>query len=253
MISRVQDFVVPITMSPPAASQEHKQQYVRRLFDGIAPRYDFLNHFLSSGFDILWRRKAVGFLRDEHPGRILDVATGTADVAIEAARTLDATVQGIDISGEMLKLAKAKVSRFGLVDRVLLELGEAESLRFQTDSFDAATVAFGVRNFADVDQGLAEILRVLRPNGTLVILEFSRPRTFPFRQLYGFYFRRVLPVIGGIVSKKKESYEYLPHSVMEFPDGDEFLDILTRAGFANTRQHTLSLGIATIYTGKKPG
>ncbi len=221
------------------------------MFDGIAHRYDFLNHFLSGGIDILWRRRAIRTLEARHPAKVLDVATGTADFAIEAAKTLRASVIGVDISDEMLALGREKIRRLGLSDAVSLKRGKAESLDFPDETFDAVTVAFGVRNFADVQRGLREMCRVLRPGGVAVILEFSQPRTPIVRSLYGFYFERILPWIGGIVSSNRASYEYLPSSVLQFPDGTEFLRILQGAGFALTKWHPLTMGIASIYLGYK--
>jgi demethylmenaquinone methyltransferase/2-methoxy-6-polyprenyl-1,4-benzoquinol methylase len=241
-----------LLMNPPIPEgQSIKQEYVRSLFDGIASHYDFLNHFLSSGFDILWRRRAIQFLKERHPRTVLDIATGTADLAIEAAQSLGASVIGVDISRKMLTIGKAKVSHKGLDELITLTEGNAESLVFEDSTFDAVTVGFGVRNFSDIRLGLAEMYRVLKPNGTALILEFSRPRTLMFRHLYNFYFDRILPFIGGIVSKRRESYEYLPKSVKDFPDDKAFLGLLTSIGYSDTRQYRLTFGIATIYLGTK--
>jgi demethylmenaquinone methyltransferase/2-methoxy-6-polyprenyl-1,4-benzoquinol methylase len=228
-----------------------KQESVRTMFDGIARRYDVLNHVLSSGFDILWRKKAIRLLRKTSPKTILDVATGTADFAIEAARLLDASVIGLDLSEQMLQRGTEKVRRKGLESHINLEQGQAEALRFENESFDAVTVAFGVRNFADIDRGLTEMFRVLRPGGTAMVLEFSKPRLFPFKQLYRFYFHNILPRIGGYISNRKEPYRYLPNSVEGFPDGNSFLLMLQKAGFVQTQLRLLTFGIATIYTGTK--
>lgn len=228
-----------------------KQESVRIMFDGIAHRYDLLNHVLSSGFDIFWRRKAIKLLRKASPQTILDVATGTADFAIEAAKRLDAKIIGIDLSEQMLQKGTQKVRRQRLEGRITLEQGQAEALRFENDTFDAVTVAFGVRNFANIERGLTEMFRVLRPGGTALVLEFSKPRTFPFKQLYRFYFHNILPSIGGYVSSRKEPYQYLPDSVEGFPDGNNFLALLQNAGFTQTRQRVLTFGIATIYMGTK--
>ena len=251
MVPRISAISYPKMNPPMPDAQSEKQEYVRSLFDGIARRYDFLNHFLSFGFDILWRRRSVQLLAHYRPKTILDLATGTADLAIEAATTLNATVVGIDISDEMLTIGKEKVHGRGLAHRVTLRRGRAEALDFESDSFDAATVAFGVRNFSNVGQGLREMHRVLRPGGVALVLEFSKPRVFPFNTLYGFYFRRILPFIGGLVSQSRASYEYLPNSVHQFPDGSEFLNILQSAGFTRTESHPLTMGIATIYLGVK--
>lgn len=229
-----------------------KEEYVRSLFDGVAAHYDFLNHLLSSGIDIWWRKRAIRLLRPQRPQTILDVATGTADVAIEAARTLRVKVTGVDLSQAMLDLGREKVRRKGLDQHVTLRRGAVESLPEPDGTYDAVTVAFGVRNFSDVHKGLSEMARVLKPGGTAVVLEFSKPKTFPFRQLYGVYFRSILPLVAGIVSNQRESYEYLPQSVLAFPDGPEFLAMMRAAGFADTRQIRLTFGIASIYLGTKP-
>jgi demethylmenaquinone methyltransferase/2-methoxy-6-polyprenyl-1,4-benzoquinol methylase len=238
------DFPLPEPQSP-----QHDR--IRALFDHIAHRYDFLNHFLSSGFDILWRKRLVALLRPYRPNLILDVATGTADVAIEAARALGARVIGVDISTRMLDLGRSKVLTGGLKNQVDLRPGTAEHLEFDANSFDAVTVAFGVRNFADIRQGLSEMLRVLKPGGVAAILEFSRPQSFPFRHIYNFYFHHILPRIGGLISKHRASYEYLPESVRHFPDRKEFLEIVKTVGFSEGDIHPLTLGIATIYVGTK--
>jgi len=227
--------------------QSAKQNYVRSLFDGIASRYDLLNHLLSFGFDILWRKKAIRLLRGYHPRLMLDVATGTCEFAIEAAASLDAEVTGVDISTQMLNIGRGKVRRKGLEHRVRLDLGAAESLNFKAETFDAVTVAFGVRNFSDFRLGLREMRRVLKPGGVALILEFSKPRQYFFSRLYSLYFHRVLPVIGGLVSGNQDSYEYLPQSVGNFPDSTAFLEILRSIGFSATEEHRLTFGIATIY------
>ncbi len=232
-------------------AEPEKEKYVRTLFDGIAPRYDFLNHLLSGGFDILWRRKAIRLLNQRHPRSVLDIATGTGDFAIEAATGLRADVTGVDISENMLRIGRAKVAALGRGGQIRLQTGKAEALDFPARSFDAVTVAFGVRNFADVGKGLAEMARVLRPGGTAVILEFSTPKGPIFGPLFSFYFRRILPAIGGFVSRSRSSYEYLPESVRSFPDGDDFLRLLRASGFSDTAALRLTLGIATIYTGIK--
>lgn len=225
--------------------------YVRSLFDSIAYRYDLLNHLLSGGMDFYWRRKAIGHLRDLHPRRILDVATGTADFAIAALQLRPEQVVGIDISEKMLALGRKKLHERGLQDIVLLEAGEAESLRFDSDAFDAVIVAFGVRNFEHLERGLQQMQRVLRAGGKVVVLEFSRPSALLFRKLYLFYFRYLLPWIGRVISRHEEAYTYLPNSVMQFPEGEEFLAVLRRTGFSNVCQDRMTFGIATIYTGVK--
>ena len=225
--------------------------YVRSLFDSIARRYDMLNHLLSGGIDMYWRKKAIDALRGVPPGRILDVATGTADLAIAAAALAPREVVGVDIAEEMLSVGRRKIAARGLSPLVSLRMGEAESLPFAGSSFDAAIVAFGVRNFENLEAALGEMLRVLRPGGKLVVLEFSRPRRFPFRQIYLAYFLRVIPVMGRVISGNGEAYSYLPSSVMAFPEGEEFLSILRGAGFRAARAERLTFGIATIYTAEK--
>ncbi len=225
--------------------------YVQSLFDAIAYRYDLLNHLLSGGVDFYWRRRAIEHLRALHPGRILDVATGTADFAIAALRSGAQEVVGIDIAEEMLHVGRRKVDRRGLSRQIRLMSGEAEHLAFADGSFDAAIVAFGARNFENLEKGITEMQRVLRTGGKIVVLEFSRPQAFPFKQLYFFYFRRILPFIGRIISGHSDAYTYLPASVMEFPDGQDFLSILQAAGLRETRTERLTFGIASIYTGIK--
>ncbi|HLF20194.1 MAG TPA: bifunctional demethylmenaquinone methyltransferase/2-methoxy-6-polyprenyl-1,4-benzoquinol methylase UbiE [Bacteroidota bacterium] len=225
--------------------------YVRSLFDSIAFRYDFLNHALSAGLDVLWRKRAIGFLQPFHPQHILDVATGTADLAVESARTLGSIVVGVDLSQEMLRIGRSKIESMGLSSRITLIEGTAEELTFADKSFDAVTAAFGVRNFTDLRQGLAEMYRVLKTGGAAVILEFSRPSNRIVDKFFGFYFKHVLPVVGGFISGNAEAYRYLPKTVGEFPAGLDFLSILHKVGFNETIQYPLTLGIATIYIGIK--
>jgi demethylmenaquinone methyltransferase / 2-methoxy-6-polyprenyl-1,4-benzoquinol methylase len=229
----------------------YRQMYVRSLFDSIAYRYDFLNHTLSSGIDILWRRRAVRLLQDAHPKRILDVATGTADLAIETARLNPEQVIGVDISTKMLEIARVKILKKHLEDIITLESGEAEHLRFETGSFDVVMTAFGVRNFENLELGLREFHRVLRSGGTAMILEFSQPSRSPVKQFYQFYSRYLLPFLGGLISKNRSAYEYLPSTIMEFPDGEEFCDCLLSAGFSNATWYPQTFGIASIYVAEK--
>ncbi len=228
-----------------------QKQYVRTLFNGIAHRYDLLNHLLSAGCDVYWRRKAIALLAPARPGRILDVATGTGDFAIAALRANPRSVVGVDIAENMLALGRKKIARRGFAHLITLRTGDAEALEFPPDSFDAVTVAFGVRNFENLENGLRGMLRVLRPGGTAVILEFSRPRRAPLRQAYFFYFRAILPRIGRAVSSHEEAYSYLPDTVMRFPEGAEFLGIMQQAGFSHTTAQRLTGGIVTIYSGTK--
>ena len=228
-----------------------RKEYVRRLFDSIAYRYDLLNHLLSGGVDFYWRRTAIETLASHKPKRILDVATGTADFAIAAFRLNPEEVVGVDISDAMLEFGRRKIAAKKLSDKIRLEAGEAEDLDFPDNHFDAAIVAFGARNFENLERGLMEMRRVLKTGGTILVLEFSKPHVFPFKQLYLFYFLNILPLVGRIVSKDKEAYRYLPDTVMQFPDGEEFLDILRKVGFSSVNQRSLTFGIATIYCGEK--
>lgn len=228
-----------------------EKEYVRNLFDGIAFRYDLLNHLLSGGVDFFWRRRAVEHLRGVRPRTILDVATGTADFAIAALRLKPDRVVGVDIAQNMLEHGRAKLVRRKLDGIITLQAGEAEHLPFPTDSFDAAIVAFGARNFENLQQGLSEMHRVIRRGGKIVVLEFSRPRVFPFSMVYFFYFKHLLPLIGRIVSNHRYAYRYLPETVLKFPEGDDFLRILNGIGFTELREERLTFGIATVYSGTK--
>jgi demethylmenaquinone methyltransferase / 2-methoxy-6-polyprenyl-1,4-benzoquinol methylase len=235
---------------PPVGEARGKKEQVEAMFDHIAPRYDLLNRVLSMGIDQVWRRKAVQLLQDDKPQRILDVATGTADLAIEAAHRLDAKkIVGVDISEEMLKIGREKVERLGLSERIMLRHGDSERLPFSDGQFDAALVAFGVRNFENLGKGLAEIRRSLRKGGALVVLEFSQPRSFPVKQVYGLYSRHVLPRIGGAISKDPGAYQYLPDSVAAFPSGPDFLKKMEEAGFNHLSWKPLTFGIASLYKG----
>lgn len=220
------------------------------MFDRIAPRYDLLNRVLSFGIDRRWRKKAVDLLREARPQRILDVATGTADLAIEAMRLEPERVVGIDIAEEMLSIGREKVERLGYEDRIQLRTGDAEKLPFSDSQFDAVLVAFGVRNFEDLRRGLSEMKRVLKRGGSVVVLEFSRPTAFPVRQLYGFYSRYVLPRVGGAVSRDSGAYQYLPDSIAAFPAGQDFLDVLASVGYQDVQCRPLTFGIASLYTGR---
>jgi len=228
-----------------------KKEQVARMFNNISHRYDFLNHFLSLGIDKGWRRKAVNLLKPLKPRIILDVATGTADFAIEALRINPEKVIGVDISEGMLDVGRKKLIKRKLDDRIELRQGDSENLPFEENKFDAVTVGFGVRNFENVQRGLEEIKRVLRPGGMLVVLEFSRPGRFPFKQLYNFYFKVILPKIGRMVSRDSAAYTYLPKSVEAFPDGEDFLTILTNLGFSEPACKPVTFGISSIYTARK--
>jgi demethylmenaquinone methyltransferase/2-methoxy-6-polyprenyl-1,4-benzoquinol methylase len=222
------------------------------MFDSIAWRYDFLNHLLSFGIDRIWRRKAV----EQFSGRfknpvILDVATGTADLAISAARTSPGSITGIDISEKMLAVARRKINARGLSELIRFINCDSENICFESNTFDVAMVAFGVRNFSDPLKGLSEMRRVIREGGLVIILEFSRPGKFPFRNIYNFYFRHLLPMIGGWFSKDRKAYRYLNESVMKFEDNEDFMKMMRDAGLKDVRQKRLTFGVASIYTGIK--
>jgi demethylmenaquinone methyltransferase/2-methoxy-6-polyprenyl-1,4-benzoquinol methylase len=224
------------------------------MFDSIAPRYDLLNRVLSLGIDQRWRTQAIRLLEPDEPRRIVDVATGTADLAIKAERLLHPReVVGVDLSAEMLRFGREKLDRRGLTPRVTLQQADAETLPFAEGDFDAALVAFGVRNFEDLDAGLQEIARVLRPGGALVVLEFSHPRQAPIKQLYRFYSRHILPRIGGAISQNNGAYQYLPESVAAFPDGPDFLARMEAAGYRDLLWQPLTFGVASLYKGYVDG
>jgi demethylmenaquinone methyltransferase/2-methoxy-6-polyprenyl-1,4-benzoquinol methylase len=230
-----------------------KGEHIRDMFNSIAPRYDFLNRLLSLGIDRRWRKFAVRKILFSENGVILDVATGTADVAIEIATATPQTVKitGVDFSEQMIELGIEKVKKAGLTERIALKVAPCEAIPFEDGTFDSATIAFGIRNVVDRLVGLKEILRVLKPGGRLVILEFSNPRSKTFKALYNFYFLKVLPVIGGLFSSFS-AYKYLPDSVLEFPSQEDFKGIMISAGFKSVSSYDLTFGIATVYTGDKP-
>lgn len=221
------------------------------MFDDISDHYDFLNHFLSFGIDRKWRKKLVGLLAPYHPDDILDVATGTGDLAISLSTLEPRKIIGIDISDKMLEVGRRKISEAGLEKKITFRSGDAEKIPFSDQTFDAITVAFGVRNFEDLSLGLREMKRVLRPGGIMMILEFSQPSSFPMKQAYHFYSRFFIPLIGRKVSRHPEAYQYLPDSVAKFPSGKNFLDILSGLGLRNLRHYRLSMGIASIYMAEK--
>lgn len=238
-------------IKPYSNSSKGKKDQVAEMFDNIAPRYDFLNHFLSFGIDKVWRRKAVRLLMKHSPSNILDVATGTGDFAIEALKTGAQKVIGVDISEEMLVVGRAKIKARGVNHRIVLQKGDSEALEFSDDLFDAVTVGFGVRNFENLSRGIDEIFRVLKPGAIICILEFSKPKLFPVKQMYSFYSFYILPFLGRLFSKDRSAYRYLPESVEQFPDGEEFLNVLKQSGFTQTKEHRQTFGVATIYTGIK--
>ncbi|MBN8696296.1 MAG: bifunctional demethylmenaquinone methyltransferase/2-methoxy-6-polyprenyl-1,4-benzoquinol methylase UbiE [Bacteroidetes bacterium] len=232
-------------------SSDSKKEQVATMFNNIAPKYDFLNQLLSLGIHKGWRKKAIQLLASKKPKKILDIATGTGDFAIEAMKLQPEKVVGVDISEGMLKLGVEKIHKLQLEKHIELKLGDSENLPFDDNSFDAITVGFGVRNFEHLEKGIAEIYRVLNPGGTLAVLEFSKPKKFPIKQVYNFYFRYVTPTVGKIFSKDASAYTYLPESVNAFPDGEDFLNVLKKAGFKECKAMPLTFGIASIYTGNK--
>lgn len=236
-------------MSQTTTSQSKKER-VRSMFNDIAHRYDFLNHFLSLGIDIQWRKKVRRFLKPYHPQQILDVATGTGDLAIALEKLNPQKITGIDIAVEMLEVGRKKLNKKGLQNIELLT-GDSENLQFKDDTFDAVTVAFGVRNFENLNKGLSEMCRVMKLGGHVAILEFSKPKAFPFKQIYNAYFKYVLPGFGKIISKHDDAYTYLPESVQQFAEGDAFLREMELSGYKTVKQKRLTFGIATLYTGTK--
>jgi demethylmenaquinone methyltransferase/2-methoxy-6-polyprenyl-1,4-benzoquinol methylase len=239
-------------VTPYESSQDDKKAQVRTMFDKIAPVYDLLNGVLSLNTDTRWRRKAINKLKDKNPKTLLDIATGTGDVAVEANKQLQLeSIVALDLSPNMIDLAKKKMTKKGLDQIIFPEVGDSENLRFEDESFDAVTVSFGVRNFGNLKQGLSEIYRVINPNGSLVVLEFSKPTIFPFKQIFNFYFKNILPFIGKLTSKDPAAYKYLYESVQVFPDYDDFAIILKEIGFKEVTWKPLTLGICTIYFAQK--
>lgn len=239
-------------VKPYEQSKDAKKKQVSNMFNNIAPYYDMLNHLLSLGVDKGWRKKMIKILNDQSHDLIVDVATGTADVAIAMAKTLKVDkIVGIDIAQQMLDIGSRKIEKAQLSKKISLEWGDSENLRFENNTVSAVTVAFGVRNFENVNAGLSEMYRILQPGGKVVILEFSKPGVFPLKQLYHFYFKRILPVVGRITSKDKKAYSYLYESVQAFPDGTDFTLLLDQTGFTKTTWKPLTFGICSIYTGIK--
>ena len=240
------------TVVPYKNSELGKKQQVAGMFNDIAFRYDFLNRFLSAGIDVRWRRKAIKQLEKIKPKIILDVATGTADVAIMASGILKAEkITGIDISDGMLEIGRKKIEKLGLANTIELLNGDCETINFNNDSFEAVTVAFGVRNFENLEKGLSEIKRVLKPGGKLVVLEFSKPKSAVVKAMYNLYMKIICPNVGKIFSKNRTAYQYLDESIKKFPEGKNFTAILDNLGYRNTYIKPLSLGICSIYCGEK--
>lgn len=235
----------------PYNTDKSKKEEVAEMFNNISARYDFLNHFLSLGIDHLWRKKAVKQLTSLKPKVILDIATGTGDFAIACMKLNPTEVIGLDISSGMLEVGKKKMRTKKLDDTIKMCLGDSEQIPFEANYFDALTVGFGVRNFENLEKGLAEMLRVLKPEGKAVILEFSKPKKFPIKQTFNFYSKYFIPFFGKRISKDEKAYAYLPESVAAFPEGKEFESILQKVGYVNISSMLVSGGIATIYMGSK--
>jgi demethylmenaquinone methyltransferase / 2-methoxy-6-polyprenyl-1,4-benzoquinol methylase len=240
------------TVVPNKDSQLAKKEQVAEMFNNIAPTYDKVNRLLSVGIDIGWRKKAINELKNLKPQLLLDVATGTADMALLIHKQLQCNeIIGVDISNEMLAVGRNKIKEAGLDNHIKIFTGDSEHLEFNSNTFNAVTVTFGVRNFENLNKGLTEIYRVLQPGGKLVVLEFSKPKALGFKQLYSFYMNVVAPKVGSLFANNKEAYAYLNKSVKAFPEGQEFLNILNEIGFTQTYLKRLSLGICTIYCGSK--
>ena len=235
----------------PYNTDQSKKEQVAKMFDNISGKYDFLNHFFSVGIDKSWRKKAIKELAELKPKKILDVATGTGDFAFEAMKLNPDKLFGVDISDGMLEVGRKKIKDRGLEGKMEFKNADSEALPFSDNQFDAVTVSFGVRNFQNLIPGLSEIYRVLKPGGKAVILEFSKPKKFPLKQAYFAYFKLIMPTVGKIISKDKSAYSYLPQSVLAFPEGKEFEDILKKVGFKSQKTMQVTGGIASIYTAQK--
>jgi demethylmenaquinone methyltransferase / 2-methoxy-6-polyprenyl-1,4-benzoquinol methylase len=253
-VSQIQDDLVNLQMEKIVPYKElelGKKEQVAQMFDNISGKYDFLNHFFSLGIDILWRKKAIRLLKQYNPKTVLDVASGTADFAIEALALNPDKIVGVDISEGMLAIGEQKIKSLKKDHIISLKVADSEKLPFESNSFDATIVSFGVRNFDNLLAGLTDMCRVTKTGGVCLVLEFSRPKSFPMKQIFNFYFKNIMPIIGKIVSKDSAAYTYLPESVKVFPDGDDFLTIFQKAGFKNTKCIPLTFGISSIYIGEK--
>ncbi len=240
-----------VEVKPYGHSDKTKKEEVAEMFNNISKKYDFLNHFLSLGIDKIWRKKAVKSLSEVNPKRILDIATGTGDFAIATLKIQPTEVIGVDISQGMIDVGIEKIKKMNLDNIITLQLGDSENLPFEENYFDGLTVAFGVRNFENLEKGLAEMLRVIRVGGKVVILEFSKPKKFPVKQGYAVISKYIIPFFGKMISKDDKAYAYLPESIAAFPEGKEFTAILEKLGYKNVQSELVSGGIATIYSGIK--
>lgn len=240
------------TLKPYKSKDGGKKEQVADMFNNISKKYDLLNRLMTMRIDVIWRKKAIKLLQAIQPQTILDVATGTGDFAIESIKILKPKkIIGVDISQGMLEVAKEKIVKKGLQEVFEVQLGDSENLQFADNSFDAVTVAFGVRNFEDLEKGLSEIHRVLKPGGKAIILELSNPTAFPIKQFYNFYFHKIVPAYGKLISKDSSAYSYLPESVAKFPDGQRFAKITDKVGFASTHVRPQTFGFCTIYEASK--
>jgi len=238
-------------VKPYGDEDRSKKEEVAEMFNNISKKYDFLNHFLSLGIDKIWRRKAVNMLREIKPERILDLASGTGDFAIQSLKLNPKEIVGMDISEGMLEVGRQKMKKNGYDNVISMRLGDSEDLPFEDNYFDALTVGFGVRNYENLEKGLTEMLRVVRPEGKLIILEFSKPKKFPVKQYYAFHSKYIIPFFGKRISKDEKAYAYLPESVAAFPEGEDFKNIMKSIGYKNVQSRLVSGGIATIYSGTK--
>ena len=238
-------------INPYKDSNLGKKEQVAQMFDNISENYDGLNRVISLGIDVKWRKKVVKIVGKNNPKQILDIATGTGDLALMMSALKPDRIVGLDISAGMLEVGKQKIAKANLSNKIEMIVGDSEEMPFKDNTFDAITVSFGVRNFAHLDKGIKEISRVLKPTGVLVILETSNPTKFPFKQGYKFYTNFILPIIGKLFSKDKVAYSYLSESANSFPFGEAFNNILQKNGFTNTEDTPVTFGVATIYTASK--
>lgn len=238
-------------VKPYNKEESSKKEEVEEMFDNISGKYDFLNHFLSLGIDKIWRKKAIKLLKPFQPKVIMDMATGTGDFAIEALKLNPERVVGVDLSNGMLEVGRKKMKKKSVDNIIEMVQGDSENLTYEDNTFDAFTVGFGVRNFQNLEAGLSEMLRVLKPGGVGLVLEFSKPKKFPVKQYFAFHSRYVIPTIGKAISKDKAAYSYLPESVAAFPEGQDFVDIMAKVGYRDIKSKKVGVGIATIYYGLK--